>query len=88
MKGWLTLAGGALGAWRRGLGGMVLGAGAGWALGALLEPRKGTPSLPDVEHYLRYPEEEMVDALMDAGGQVEAEAAELDDLYREVTGKG
>jgi hypothetical protein len=86
MKGLLAVIGAAAGAWRRGLGGAVLGAGVGWALGALLAPRPSV-RLPEEEHYRRYPEEEIVDALREAGDEPEAEGAEMDDLYREVAGK-
>lgn len=86
MKGMLALIGAATGAWRRGLGGALLGAGVGWALGALLTPvRCGAAA---EEHYARYPEEEIVDALREAGDEPAAEGAEMDDLYRAVAGKG
>jgi hypothetical protein len=88
MKGLLAVIGASAGAWRRGLGGAVLGAGVGWALGALLAPRRRSVPLPEEEHYRRYPEEEIVDALREAGDEPEAEGAEMDDLYREVAGKG
>jgi hypothetical protein len=89
MRGILMLIGAAAGAWRRGLGGAVLGAGVGWALGALLTPARAVAAEAAAEeHYLRYPEEEIVDALQGAGDEPAAEGAELDDLYREVTGRG
>jgi len=43
--------------------------------------------MPEEEHYRRYPEEEIVDALREAGDEPEVEGAEMDDLYREVAGK-
>ena len=88
MKGLLAVIGAAAGAWRRGLVGAVQGAGVGWALGALLAPSKRSVRLPEEEHYRRYPEEEIVDSLREAGDEPEVEGAELDDLYREVAGKG
>jgi hypothetical protein len=70
MQGILVLIGAAAGAWRRGLGGAVLGAGVGWALGALLTPARTADALAAAEeHYVRYPEEEIVDALQDAGDE-------------------
>jgi hypothetical protein len=87
MKGLLAVIGASAGAWRRGLGGAVLGAGVGWALGALLAPRSSA-RLPEEEHYRRYPEEEILDALREAEDEPEVEGAEMDDLYREVSGKG
>lgn len=91
MRGVLALIGAATGAWRRGLGGAVLGAGVGWALGALLTPIRcgaaATAEAEEEEHYARYPEEEIVDALREAGEEPAAEGAELDDLYRAVAGK-
>jgi hypothetical protein len=88
MKGLLAVIGATIGAWRRGVGGVVLGAGVGWAFGTLLmSPRRPVP-LPEEEHYRRYPEEEIVDALREAGGEPEVEGAEMDDLYREVGGEG
>lgn len=88
MKGLLAVIGATVGIWRRGLGGALMGAGVGWALGVLLTSREGSVRLPEEEHYLRYPEEEMVDALREAGDEPEVEGAEMDDLYREVAGKG
>jgi len=88
MKSYLILLGATYGGWRRGWAGAVLGAGAGWVVGSLLRPvrsRAGDTRAAE-EHYLRYPEEEMVDALQDAEDEPAAEGAELDDLYREVTG--
>jgi len=87
MKGLLVVIGAVAGAWRRGLGGAVLGAGVGWALGVLLPPRRRSARMPEEEHYRRYPEEEIVDALREAGDEPEVEGAEMDDLYREVAGK-
>lgn len=89
MKGVLALIGAATGAWRRGLGGAFLGAGVGWALGALLTPvRSSAAAMAEAEeHYARYPEEEIVDALREAGAEPAAEGAEMDDLYRAVAGK-
>jgi hypothetical protein len=61
----------------------------GWALGALLTPARTVAAIAAAEeHYVRYPEEEILDALQDAGDEPAVEGAELDDLYREVTGKG
>lgn len=88
MKGLLAVIGATVGIWRRGLGGALMGAGVGWALGVLLTSREGSARLPEEEHYLRYPEEEMVDALREAGDEPAVEGAEMDDLYREVAGKG
>jgi hypothetical protein len=88
MKRLLTIIGATAGAWRRGLGGAVLGAGVGWALGALLSAREHSVPLIEEEHYRRYPEEEIVDALREAGGEPEVEGEEMDDLYREVAGEG
>jgi len=88
MKGLLTVIGATLGAWRRGMGGAILGAGVGWAFGALLTPGGRSARLPEEEHYRRYPEEEIVDALREAGDAPEVEGAEMDDLYREVGGDG
>lgn len=82
------LIGAAAGAWRRGVGGAVLGAGVGWVLGSLLTPGERSGPVPEEEHYLRYPEEEIIDALREAGGEPAVEGAEMDDLYREVAGKG
>jgi hypothetical protein len=89
MKGVLTLIGAASGAWRRGLGGMVLGAGVGWMLGALLTPLRAGAATPAAMagHYVRYPEEEIVDALRAAGDEPAAEGEEMADLYREVAGE-
>jgi hypothetical protein len=90
MKGVLMLLGAAAGAWRRGLGGAVLGAGVGWAIGTLLTPlhSAAAETTAKEEHYVRYPEEEIVNALQEAGDELVAEGAELDDLYREVSVKG
>jgi hypothetical protein len=88
MKGMLAVIAATVGAWRRGLGGAVQGAGVGWALGALLAPRKRFVRLPEEEHYRRYPEEEIVDALREIGDEPEVEGAEMNDLYREVAGHG
>lgn len=90
MKGCLMLLGAAVGGWRRGLGGALVGAGIGWALATLLSPARSEElsTTAEEDHYLRYPEEEMVDALQEAEDEPAAEGAELDDLYREVTGKG
>lgn len=89
MRGVLALIGAATGAWCRGLGGAVLGAGVGWVFGALLTPiRCGAVATAEAEgHYARYPEEEIVDALREAGEEPAAEGAELDDLFRVVAGK-
>ena len=88
MKGVLTLIGAAAGAWRRSLGGMVLGAGVGWTLGALLTPRsRAAPPAAEEGHYVRYPEEEIVDALRAAEDEPAAEGEEMADLYREVAGE-
>ncbi|HXV21591.1 MAG TPA: hypothetical protein VD811_11465 [Desulfuromonadales bacterium] len=86
MKGVLAVIGATVGVWRRGLGGAVLGAAAGWGVGTLLTARGPSVRLPEEEHYRRYPEEEIVDALRDAGDEPEVEGAEMDDLYREVGG--
>lgn len=88
MKGYLMLFGVTLGAWRRGLTGAVLGAGVGWAIGSLLWPARCdiAETAAEEEHYLRYPEEELVDALREAEDVPAAEGAELDDFYREVSG--
>jgi hypothetical protein len=88
MKGLLAVIGASAGAWRRGLGGAALGAGVGWTLGALLAPRRRFVRLPEEEHYRRYPEEEVVDALREAGDEPEVEGVEMDELYREVAGEG
>jgi hypothetical protein len=89
MKGYLMLLGAVFGAWRRGVSGAVVGAGLGWVIGGLLAPgRSGVAASVAEEHYVRYPEEEIVDALQGAGDEAAVEGAELDDLYREVTGKG
>jgi hypothetical protein len=90
MKGLLMLFGAAAGVWRRGLAGAVLGAGVGWAIGALLMPFRSVDEVAtaEEEHYARYPEEEMIDALQEAGDEPAVEGAELDDLYREVSVKG
>jgi hypothetical protein len=90
MKRILIVLGAAAGAWRRGLGGAVLGAGVGWVIGALLTPLRSAAAEATAkeEHYVRYPEEEIVDALQEAGDEPAAEGAELDDLYREVSVKG
>jgi len=88
MKKLLTVIGGAAGGWSRGMVGAVLGAGAGWVLGWLLTPIKEAVPLPEEEHYLRYPEEEIVDALCAAADEPAAEGAAMDDLYREVAGEG
>jgi hypothetical protein len=88
MKGLLAVVGATVGVWRRGLGGAALGAGVGWVFGALLTSHSRSVFLPEEEHYRRYPEEEIVDSLREAGDEPEAEGAEMDDLYREVAGKG
>jgi hypothetical protein len=88
MRGLLAVIGASAGASRRGLGGAVLGAGVGWALGVLLAPRRRFVRLPEEEYYRRYPEEEIIDALREAGDEPEAEGAEMDELYREVAGEG
>lgn len=90
MKGCLIFLGVVAGGWRRGLGGALMGAGIGWAVGALLTPRRfrNAATAAGADHYIRYPEEEMVDALQEAEDEPAVEGAELDDLYREVTGKG
>lgn len=87
MRGVLALIGAAAGAWRRGVGGAVLGAGVGWVLGSLLTQGGRSAPVPEEEHYHRYPEEEIIDALREAGGEPEVEGAEMDDLYREVAGE-
>lgn len=84
------LLGATLGGWRRGLAGAALGAGVGWAIGSLLRPvRSGvaaTRAEEEEKHYLRYPEEELIDALRETEDEPAAEGAESDDLYRQVTG--
>lgn len=89
MKGYLIVLGAALGAWRRGLGGAVVGAGVGWMIGSLtgLVRSDAAPTMAGEDHYLRYPEEEILDALQDAKDETASEEAELDDLYRQVTGR-
>jgi len=87
MKRYWIVAGGVLGAARRGVSGALLGALAGWALGWLLTPARTRRSLPEEEHYLRYPEEEFVDALCEQG-DVEAAVAAMDELGRELPGRG
>lgn len=88
MKGYLMLLGAVVGACRRGVSGAAMGVGLGWAIGSLLPPVRsaGVKTAAPEEHYVRYPEEEIVDALQGADDQSAIEAAELDDLYRQVTG--
>jgi len=88
MDRYWVVAGGMVGAARRGFRGALLGAAAGWAIGWLLTPARRRQPLPASEHYLRYPEEEYVDALRDYGGEEETAAAAMDDLSRELPGRG
>jgi len=86
MKRCLTVAGGLVGAARRGVPGALLGVAAGWTLGWLLTPARRRRALPEEEHYLRYPEEEFVDALCDEGSE-EAASAAFEDLSRDLPGR-
>lgn len=84
MKAMATIIGAAIGGWRRGLPGAVLGGAAGWGIGWLLTSSRRAAAGEEEDHYLRYPEEEMVDALVQVASDLEAEAAELEELYRSV----
>jgi len=82
-----VVGGGVLGALRRGLRGALFGAAVGWTLGWLLTPARRR-TLPEADHYARYPEEEFVDALCEHGDEADTAAAAMDDLSRDLPGRG
>ncbi len=84
MKVVTALIGAAIGGWRRGIPGVVLGGFAGWGVGCLLATNVPAGSGMAEDHYHRYPEEGMIDALVQAAGESESEAAEFEALYRSV----
>ena len=84
MKVVSAVIGAAIGGWRRGIPGAVIGGLAGWGVGSLLTIRPPVGTWMEEDHYRRYPEEGMIDALVKAAGESESEAAEFESLYRSV----